>query len=279
MLKRLLVLMCLLPGIATAGIHLPGINEASLDNVSNDLDFAKTGISKNIDDITEDQDIETVQLSEKDKHTALVWALTDTEMKRYKLLMDNKSSIYYEGLRLTPLDILGINARNQKERNHFAQLSATFEAQKVAKNLAWNNAHFRAYQKVVKGIPVIQHFDASKYGPHAYRPITLKRDQQLHFYLKKNDAVTTLVAPLIKAIEESQNTLLVLDCIDCTSADMQLWANNHNIPKSLVEEGRVRLDLGSIQFDGLSLPKREKKTPLLISVISGHAQLVDLGSL
>ncbi len=279
MLKRLSALMCLLPGLAMAGIHLSGINEATLDNASNDFDFAKTGIHKNIDDITDDQDIEAVQLSEKDKHAALVWELTDTEMKRYNLLMDNKSGIYYEGLKLTPLDILGINARNEQERDHFAQMSAKFEAQKVAKNLAWNNAHYRAYQKVVAGLPVIQHFDASKYGPHAYRPIQLKSGQQLHFYLKKEDAVTTLVSPLVKAIEESQNTLLVLDCIDCNSSDMQLWANNHNIPKNLVDEGRIRLDLGSIQFDGLNMPLKEKKTPLLISVIGGHANLVDLGSL
>ncbi len=279
MLKRFVLLLCLLPGLSMAAIHLPGINDASIDNASQDMDFAKTGIHKNIDDITEDQDIEAVQLSAKDKHTALVWELTDTEMKRYKLLMDNKSRIYYEGLKLTPLDILGINARNEQERDHFAQVSAKFEAQKVAKNLAWNNAHFRAYQKVVKGIPVVQNFDASKYGPHAYRPIQLKNGQQLHFYLNKDDAVTTLVSPLIKAIEESQNTLLVLDCLDCTNADMQLWANNHNIPKSLVDSGRIRLDLGRIAFDALSLPKKEKKTPFLISVMGAHANLVDLGSL
>ncbi|HAT3881181.1 TPA: TIGR03759 family integrating conjugative element protein [Legionella pneumophila] len=279
MLKRFVSLLCLLPGLSMAAIHLPGINDAAIENASNDLDFARTGIHQNIDDITEDQDIEAVRLSEKDKHTALVWTLSDNEMKRYKLLMENKSSIYYEGLKLTPLDILGINARNEQERDHFAEISAKFEAQKVAKNLAWNNAHFRAYQKIVQGLPVIQNFDASKDGPHAYRPIQLKSGQQLHFYLKKDDAVTTLVAPLVKAIEESQNTLLVLDCLDCSSSDMQLWANNHNIPKNLVDSGRIRLDLGRIAFDGLNMPAKEKKTPLLISVMGTHANLVDLGSL
>lgn len=279
MLKRFAFLICMLPGLVIASIHLPGINDASIGSAPNDLDFVRTGLHQNMDDITEDQDIEKVKLSEEDKHTALVWELSDTEMKRYKLLMDNKSSIYYEGLKLTPLDVLGINARNEVERNHFAEISAKFEAQKVAKNLAWNNAHFRAYQKVVAGLPVIQNFDASKYGPHAYRPIQLKSGQRLHFYFKKDDAVTTLVAPLVKAIEESQNTLLVLDCIDCISSDMQLWANNHNIPKHFVDSGRIRLDLGSIQFEGLSLPAKDKKTPLLISVIGTQANLVDLGSL
>lgn len=277
MLKRCLMLL-LLPGLAGASITLPGIDNARLSN-NNDPDFARTGIEKNLDDITDDQELDKVELSETDKHTALVWELTDTEMKRYKLLMENKSGIYYEGLRLTPLDILGINARTRQERDRFANLSARFEAQKVAKNLAWNNAHFRAYQKVVEGLPVIQHFDASKYGPQAYRPIVLKDSQQLYFYIKKDDPVTTLVQPLVKAIEESQNTLLVLNCIDCQSVDMQLWANNHNIPKGLVDEGRVRLDLGRIQYDAITLPKKEKKTPLLISVLANHANLVDLGSL
>jgi integrating conjugative element protein (TIGR03759 family) len=279
MFKRLLVLICLLPGVATASIYIPGISQRAMENISNDSDFSKTGISKNIDDIADDQDIEKVELNEKDKHQARVWELSEEDMKRYKLLMENKSSFYYQGLRLTPLDILGINARNKKERDRFANLSAKFEAQKVAKNLAWNNAHFQAYQKVVKGLPVIQNFDASKYSPYAYRPIKLKSGQQLHFYIKKDDAVTTLIAPLIKAIDESQNTLLVLNCLDCDSSDMQLWANNHNIPKNLVNEGRARLDLGHIQFDGLQVPQKEKRTPLLISVLNGHANLVDLGSL
>ena len=280
MIKQIMLLMCLLPGVVLAGIHIPGIDNHSLDEQRNDITFAQTGIKQNMDDLTDDQDIDKVKLDEKDKHQAKVWELSETEIKRYKLLMENKSGIYYEGLRLTPLDILGINARNQTERDHFANLSAKFEAQKVAKNLAWNNAHFNAYQKVVAGLPVIQKsFDASKFGPHAYRPIKLKTGQQLHFYIKKDDAVTTLVAPLIKAIEESENTLLVLSCIDCDKSDMQLWANNHNIPKGLVDEGRIRLDLGYTQFDALALPKKEKKTPLLISVVSGHANLVDLGSL
>lgn len=278
MFKRLLILMYLLPVIASAGVYLPGIDDAVLDDGATDVDFAKTGISQNIDDITEEQDIDKVTLSAEDKHQALVWALSEKEMKRYKLLMDNKSAVYYEGLRLTPLDILGINARNAAEREHFAELSAKFEAQKVAKNLAWNNAHFRAYQQVVKGLPVIAGFDASRHSPRAYRPIVLKSGQQLHFYLKKDEAVTTLVSPLIKAIEASENTLLVLNCLDCDSTDMQLWANRHNIPKQLVDEGRVRLDLGSLQFEGLSLPVKDKKTPLLVSVMGNHASLVDLGS-
>lgn len=163
MLKRCFTLMLLLPGLSWASISLPGINDATLTS-NGDTDFVKTGIDKNIDDIVEDQDIDKVELSKEDKHRGLVWELTDSDMRRYKLLMENRSGIYYEGLHLTPLDILGINARNQQERDRFANLSAKFEAQKVAKNLAWNNAHFRAYQKVVQGIPVIKNFDASKWG-------------------------------------------------------------------------------------------------------------------
>lgn len=274
-----LLLIALLPQVVFADISIPGISSEDIKEPGYDMTFANTGIKENIDDITDDQDIDKVTLTEKDKHEAKVWQLTEEEEKRYKLLMQNKSAVYYEGLRLTPLDILGINARSEQERDHFAQMSAQFEAQKVAKNLAWNNAHFRAYQKVVVGLPVIQNFDASKHGPYAYRPIVLKTGQQLHFYLKKDDAVTTLISPLIKAIEESDNTLLVLSCIDCSSTDIQLWANNHNIPKTLVEKGRVRLDLGHLQYDALQVPQKEKVTPLLISVIGGHANLVDLGSL
>lgn len=275
----LLTLIGLLPLPGFSAISLPSIEEKSMLANGVDLDFARTGIKDNMDDLTEEQELSEVVLTKEDQHEAKVWQLSIEEEKRYKLLMQNKSKVYYKGLRLTPLDILGINARTGEERAHFAELSATFEAQRVAKNLAWNSAHFKAYQKVVAGLPVVQNFDASKYSPHAYRPIKLKAGQQLHFYVKKDDPISTLIAPLVTAVAESQQSLLVINCLNCDQEELQLLANKHSLPKKLVDKELIRLELGDLAFEALNLPAKEKNTPLLISVLNSKANLVDLGSI
>jgi hypothetical protein len=150
MLKySLLTLALLSTGSAFAELNIPGLNTKSLNTQKlQDQTLNRAGLSVNENDITDDQDLNTLQLSKEQLHEAKVWNISPEEEKRYIMLMQNRSKFYYEGLRQTPIDILGLNARNETERNHFAELAADQEAQKVAKNIAWNNAFHNAYNKI-----------------------------------------------------------------------------------------------------------------------------------
>jgi len=266
-------LICSMP--CFAGMNIPGLSQSTLTEQEVDVTLAKTGLSENIDDITSDQDINKLELNEAQKHEALVWGLTEAEEKRYVLLMENQSKTFYEGLRLTPIDILGINARSEQERNHFAKLGASIEAQKVSKNIAWNNAFHKAYLEQVKGLSVVGDFDPSPYSPYAYKPVVLSTGDTLHFFVALDNRVSTIVISLLKALEETPGTTLHITLIDSDGEGAQLWANAHHLPKELVNQNRITLDIGRMAFDALALEK--KKAPLLLLSKNNESRIVDLG--
>ena len=189
--------------------------------------------------------------------------------------MQNRSGLYYEGLRQTPIDILGINARDEAERDHFAELASRQEAQKVSKNIAWNNAFYKAYNQLFKDVPVVGEFDPSPYAPDNYKPVVLKPNDTLYWFIKPEHAVKTVLLPLIEALQSTPNTTLHLMLLGVDDAGVQQWANVQQIPRELVSTGQITLNHGELSFDALTV--KNKATPLLLLARDGASSVVDLG--
>lgn len=276
--KSLLLSLMFLNVQAYADLTIPGIamhHNNSNALASTDKTLAKTGLSVNEDDITAEQDMNTLKLTPLQLHEARVWGLTEEEEKRYVFLMQNRSAVYYKGLRQTPVDVLGINAKSETERAHFAALSARHEAQKVSKNIAWNNAFYKAYNQLFANVPVVGEFDASPYSPVAYKPIRLNEGDTLFLFIKTNDAIKTILLTLMEAINASPNTRLHLMLMGMDDRAVQMWANQNQIPRELVSNGTITLNHGELSFDALNVPK--KTTPLLLLARNGASSVVDLG--
>lgn len=262
--------------LAFAELNIPGISTQSLNTLAaQDQTLARAGLTVNDDDITTEQDINKVQLNEQQLHEAKVWELTLQEEKRYVLLMQNRSKIYYKGLRQTPLDILGLNAPNETDRAHFAELAAAQEAQKVSKNIAWNNAFYKAYNKLFANVPVIGNFDPSPYSPYAHQPVQLHQGDTLYLFIKPDDAVKAILMVLFEAIENTPASSLNLMLIDSDELSIQLWANKHQIPQYLVNSSRITINHGDQNYQALKINK--KNTPLLLLSQNGSSNIVDLG--
>lgn len=272
MLKLLALTIGLFLGQQTmaASLYIPGIVTPSIQGANNAL--AKAGLTEFHDEVIEGKDL---QLNEVQKQEAKAWGLNESEEKRYLQLMQSRSSVYYKDLRMTPVDILGLNARDDIEREHFAKLATLQEAQKVAQNIAWNNAFYKAYNQLFKDIPVVGDFDPSPYSPYAHQPIQLKEGEVLYLFIKPDDAVTTILMQLIDAIHRTPNTRLNLLFLDMDNTAIQLWANRHQIPISLVTNQQIILNPGQQQYESLKLDK--KQTPLLLLANSKSSQVVDLG--
>lgn len=255
---------------AIAGFYIPGIITPPMQQTDNAL--AKAGLTEFHDEIIEEKEF---QLSDAQKQEAKVWELSDTEEKRYLQLMHSRSGMYYKDLHMTPVDILGLNARDDNEREHFAKLAAHQEAQKVAQNIAWNNAFYKAYNELFKDVPVVGDFDPSPYSPYAHQPIQLKAGETLYFFIRPDDAVTTIVLQLIDAINRTPKTKLNLLFLDMDNNAIQIWANRHQIPIQMVTSQQITLNPGNQQFEGL--PLTQKQTPLLLIANGKGSQVVDLG--
>ena len=271
-----LSILLIVSGLSHAQFSIPGIETQRFNALtSTDKTLAQTGLSINEDDITPDQDMNRLTLTETQLHEASVWGLTIDEEKRYVQLMQNRSGLYYEGLRQTPIDILGINARDEAEREHFAELSSRQEAQKVSKNIAWNNAFYKAYNQLFKDVPVVGEFDVSPYAPDNYKPVALKPNDTLYWFIKPEHAVKTVLLPLIEALQSTTNTTLHLMLLGVDDTGVQQWTNVQQIPRELVSSGQITLNHGELSFDALTL--KHKATPLLLLARDGASSVVDLG--
>ncbi len=263
---------------AYAWLAIPGISQPTLSPLAvNDKTLANTGLSVNEDDVFSDQDDNKLTLNEAQLHEARVWGLSADEEKRYVHLMQNRSGLYYKGLHQTPLDVLGINARNEEERNQWATRAAAQEAQKVSKNIAWNNAFHVAYNNLFNDVPVIGDFDKSPYAPSNYRPITLNSGDILYLFVTPEHAIKTVLMILMDALAATPTARLHVMLLDADDETIQLWANQNQLPREWVNAGRISLNHGELHLNALKLEK--KSTPLLLLTREGVSSVVDLGRL
>ncbi|WP_028389157.1 TIGR03759 family integrating conjugative element protein [Legionella fairfieldensis] len=277
----------LLLSIALSGLSLqvmatpaiPGFSEPGLrPSTITDKAIAKTGLSTYQDDITADQGMDDLTLDSKALHEAQVWGLSVEEEKRYLALMKNRSAFFYEGLHLTPIDILGLNARNDAERTHFAQLAAHIEAQKVAQNLAWNQAFYKAYNTLFEGQTVIDSdFDPRPYSPVSHTPVQLKAGDELFLFIRLEDSAQSMAMMLSDAVLKYPGTRLHFMILKADNAAIQALAHRFGLAHELVQKGLITLNHGELHYESLSLS--DKQTPLLVLVRKGHSSLVDLGKI
>ncbi|WP_175687269.1 TIGR03759 family integrating conjugative element protein [Burkholderia multivorans] len=86
-----------------------------------------------------------------DERQARDWGLRFEEWARYRQLMQGPLGIYSPNL--DPLTALGIEARSDEERNHYAELQVQAEARRVDKTLAYQRAYDAAWQRLFPGQP------------------------------------------------------------------------------------------------------------------------------
>lgn len=77
------------------------------------------------------------------------WGLQPEEWSRYQALMQGPLGVYSPNL--DPLTALGIEARSDTERAHYAQLQVKAEARRAEKELAYQRAYDAAWQRMFPG--------------------------------------------------------------------------------------------------------------------------------
>lgn len=231
------------------------------------------------DDITSDQDAAKVKLTPVQKHEALVWGLSNREEKRYLFLMENKSGWYFKNTTLTPVEILGINARTDEERAQYAAIAAHQEFEKIAKVLSYNAAYSKAALalKDKLNLPVIRKFDYSKYSPYNYQPIDLQKNDKLMLFIKKDENVKPIVSYLMAEIEHNHSVSLNIYFLDSkiTKNNIVDWAQGQNIPPAMVNHKFITLNFDNGQY--AEIKAEHKKTPLLILIRDGQSKIIDTG--
>lgn len=95
--------------------------------------------------------------------TAKDWELTDTEWNQYLNFMQGSSGHYY--MKLSPPEVLGINAESVEELRHYAEVAAKLEHNKLERELRFNAAFHEAATRLYSVEPIIKPFDYTPFTP------------------------------------------------------------------------------------------------------------------
>ncbi len=228
------------------------------------------------DDITPDQDASKAQLTPAEVHQALVWGLSQDEETRYVFLMQNRSGVYYgkDDVLVTPVDVLGLNARTDAERAHFAQLSAFQDAVKYAKELSYQKSYDDAMKQMAAqySLQAVRPFDVSQFSPYKNAPMQLVPGDRLMFYVHPTDDTVQITSDLLKLMKQNAgvqvNVYFLGDGL--TQDQVVAWAKANNIPQSMVSSGAVTLNLNFSNDQNIS------QTPAMYLVRNGQSHIVNL---
>jgi integrating conjugative element protein (TIGR03759 family) len=95
--------------------------------------------------------------------TAKDWGLTISEWNQYLNLMQGPSGHYYKSL--SPPEVMGIQAETMEELNHYAEVAAKLEHDKLERELRFNTAFHEAASKLYAAEPLIRPFDLTPFTP------------------------------------------------------------------------------------------------------------------
>lgn len=175
------------------------------------------------------QTVDTLlQTLEQQKMTrsAQEWGLTTEEWQRYETLKKGRRGVLSPGL--DPLTMLGIEARSDEERHHFAELTVKQEFQRVEAELAFQREVNSAWMRVYPGVLPVQDLRSE-----------VSNARQALFVKDNCPACDRKLTQLMKS-----NQPLDIYLVGSGGKDeaVRSWAKKHNIPAEKVKSRQVTLN-------------------------------------
>ncbi len=233
------------------------------------------------DDITSDQNVSKIQLTHAQKHQALVWNISSSEEQRYVALMQNRSGFYYgqdTNHQVSPVEVLGMNARTNEERVKYASQDAKQQFQHLAKYLSFVAEYNKQAAKLSKSLnlPVVRKFDYAKFSPYNYKPVSLQSGDKLMLFVGLDNEVKPIVSSLMGSIIKNPSIQLNIFFVGKAPSVEAInhWASSQNIPPNMVKKGEITLNFDHGKFETLG---HLDKPPVLLLVRDGQTRNVNLG--
>lgn len=189
----------------------------------------------------------TERLSPTERTQARAWDLSATQWRRYKELMQGvRGSI--SPATISPIEVLGIHARNDQERRRYAERWAHLMREDVGRILAFQHAYDEAGKRLYPNEPVI---DPERLPGGSAKSELLQPGDRVLFFIRAECAVCDqLLRKLLRRIDQIAGIDIYL--IDMASDDdeaVRNWAARHQITPEWVRNRRVTLnhDAGALE--------------------------------
>jgi integrating conjugative element protein (TIGR03759 family) len=212
-------------------------------------------------------------LSPTEAARAELWGLTPSEWRRYRELMQGiRGSI--SPANLSPIEVLGIHARDEAERRRYAQVWVQAMHPAVARVLAFQRAYDEASKRLYPGELLIDPARVPRAKP---RSTDLSKDDRVLLFIRPDcPGCDALLGRLLQRLDQIAGIDLYL--VGLKPGDEQAvrhWAAGHGIRPAWVSARRVTLNfdagtLGKLTPDPPELPvlmrrRGETITPLAAS--------------
>jgi integrating conjugative element protein (TIGR03759 family) len=189
---------------------------------------------------TETVRTDQTNISRGDIARAKTWGLSETEWRRYEALMQGiRGSVSPETI--SPVEVLGIHARDEAERRRYAELWAQAMWEDAERILGFQRAYVEASRRLYPDVPLI---DSSRLPEKEEETTGLEpQDRVLLFTRPDCDACDAMLARLLGRIDRIAGIDIYLADID--PGDDQAvrdWAAQHGIESAWVRTRKVTLN-------------------------------------
>ena len=187
-------------------------------------------------------------LSATERARARLWELSEMEWRRYKQLMQGiRGSI--SPSTISPIEVLGIHARDDAERQRYAEVWARAMYEDAGRILAFQRAYDAATKRLYPNVSLI---DISRLPGKTEAKSTFQSGDRLLFFTRPDcPACDLLLNKLLKRIDEVSGIDIYLTNVDNgDDRAVRDWASNHQIDPDWVRSRRITLN-----HDGGALDK------------------------
>jgi integrating conjugative element protein (TIGR03759 family) len=192
----------------------------------------------------------TSVLSDSERARARTWNLSEMEWRRYRELMQGiRGSISPETI--SPIEVLGIHARDEAERQRFAEAWARAMREDVDRILAFQHAYDAAGKRLYPNEPLID-IDRLPVKPEE-TSVLQSTDRLLFFARPECPACDMLVGKLLKRIDDvSGIDIYLLGLAPGDDVAVRDWASAHQIDPEWVRGRRITLNHDGDALDRLT---------------------------
>ena len=196
---------------------------------------------------TSSHEATTTALSATELARSNAWGLSDIEWRRYQsLLLGIRGSV--SATNLSPIEVLGIHARDSAERRRYAERWARAMRDDAERILAFQHAYDAAAKRLFMGQALI---NVGKLQTLPQKTSELQVDDRILFFTGVNCPACEAV--LVKLLSQL-NTVAGIDIYitDVSKKDdevIRAWAEEHGIEREWLRTRRVTLnhDAGAFQ--------------------------------
>lgn len=196
------------------------------------MDVVETTIERRTDDAIDRRDIEFLDGSH--------WELDVTELERAETLQESFRQ-YISDRQISPLEVLGIHARSDTERNRYARRWAKLMIEDAERVIAFQRAYDAAVRDLIGEQPLV---DLAQLPVRASPTSALLPTDRLAVFVRLDCAVcgevlarVFRIGPQIDGVD-----VYLLGLADGDKAALHAWASRQGIPPMAVHAKRITLN-------------------------------------